>query len=325
MEKRGSEQGPPPPSALPGVQRVLVPAPSGARVAAVTPGSHVRGAAEGPHAHVSFPRALLAPEAAGSLECVISISRQEKGVEGCRNLHINLAEGEKIVYHFLLAEDLTLSCLCVEPWGEGLRAAEPAHPEAPVAGGGPLHTPGQAGPHSPGKPQLPPSAADPHYRFQGLEIPGPFSHRWPPPLPRDPTASAAHTVLGHGEHPRLPPRVRAQPSPKGEGRQRRHRREPSRVRGKMSLQGTAQGRLPGGGPACPGPCRRLFIDRGGCPSQGWCLGQQRPTGQDACWRHLESRVLCSGQIQSLGGLGGVLLRTERGQALDGSTFLRAPI
>lgn len=32
-------------------------------------------------------------------------------MEGCRNLHINLAEGEKIVYHFLLAEDLTLSCL----------------------------------------------------------------------------------------------------------------------------------------------------------------------------------------------------------------------
>lgn len=114
-------------------------------------------------------------------------------------------------------------------------------------------------------------------------------------------------MLGHGEHPRLPPRVRAQPSAKGEGRQRGHRREPSRVRGKMSFQGL----LPGGGPFALGP-GGLFIDRGGCPSQGWCLGQQGPTGQDACWRHLESRVLCSGQIQSLGGLG-VPMRTERGQ------------
>lgn len=98
-------------------------------------------------------------------------------------MHINLAEGEKIVYHFLLAEDLTLSCLLCGTLGEGLRAAELAHPEAPVPGG-PQHTPGQAGPHSPGKPQLPPSAADPHLPFSGPgDIPALQPRLTPTPAP----------------------------------------------------------------------------------------------------------------------------------------------
>lgn len=118
-------------------------------------------------------------------------------MEGCRNLHINLAEGEKIVYHFLLAKDLTLSCLlCGALWGgPAWGAASP--PPRPWSLAAPTHAQLRWAPQS-RDPQLP-SWLTPTYSFQELEKCGPFSHCLSPSmslLTLQPRLSRALAVVG---------------------------------------------------------------------------------------------------------------------------------